>query len=92
MTAPKRTKGPYPATKSDSVYAPKIHTNDLSRDRIAEDVAEFQTSGGKIEVLGNTPFRWKPPVAKPATNGCMPYPATTDGPAAPKPTEPKLAT
>ncbi len=89
MTATKRTKGRYPAAKSDSVYAPKVHTNDLSRDRIAEDVAEFQTSGGKIEVLGNTPFRWKPSVTKATTNGRMPYRATTDGAAAPKRTESK---
>ena len=89
MTATKRTKGPYPATKSDSVYAPKVHTNDLSHDRIAKDVAEFQTSGGKVEVLGNTPFRWKPPVTKATTNGRMPHRATTDGAAAPKRTEPK---
>ena len=89
MTATKRTKGRYPATKSDSVYAPKVQTNDLSHDRIAEDVAEFQTSGGKIEVLGNTPFRWKPSVTKTTTNGRMPYRATTDGGVAPKRTEPK---
>lgn len=89
MTAIKRTKDRYPATRSDSVYAPKVHANDLSHDRIAEDVAEFQTSGGKIEVLGNTPFRWKPPVTKVTTNGRMPYRATTDGAAAPKRTEPK---
>lgn len=89
MTATQRTKGRYPATKSDSVYAPKVHTNGLSSNRIAEDVVKFQKSGGQIEVLGNTQFRWNASTTKATTNGRMPYRATTDGSAAPKRPEPK---
>jgi len=48
MTTSTRAKGRYPAVKSNSVYAPNVRAHDLSRERIAEDLATFRTSGGKI--------------------------------------------
>lgn len=32
----------------------------LTSERIAADIAEFNKSGGHIEVLGNTPFHHRP--------------------------------
>lgn len=78
MTTSTRAKGRYPAVKSNSVYAPNVRAHDLSRERIAEDLATFRTSGGKIEVLGNTPFHTKASVASAAGNGRMPYSAVKE--------------
>ena len=55
-----RSAGPHgPHTGSAS---PKT----LTSDRIAADIAAFNKAGGRIEVLGNTPFHRKDAV--PATN------------------------
>ena len=35
----------------------------LTHQRINADIAEFRKRGGRIEVLGNTPLRSKPPTA-----------------------------
>ncbi|MCL7713973.1 hypothetical protein [Stenotrophomonas mori] len=40
-----------------------ITAQHLTRERIAADMAAFRKAGGEIEVLGNTPFRSKPPAA-----------------------------
>lgn len=35
----------------------------LTHQSITADIAEFRKRGGRIEVLGNTPLRSKPPTA-----------------------------
>jgi hypothetical protein len=89
MTTSTRAKGRYPAVKSNSVYAPSIRAHDLSRERIAEDLATFRTSGGKIEVLGNTQFHTKASGASAGDNGRMPYPAVKEEAGTSKSQKPK---
>jgi hypothetical protein len=36
----------------------------LTSERIAADIAAFNKAGGRIEVLGNTPFQRKPDAAE----------------------------
>ncbi len=36
----------------------------LTSERIAADIAAFNKAGGRIEVLGNTPFHRKPDAAE----------------------------
>jgi hypothetical protein len=36
----------------------------LTSERIAADIAAFNKAGGRIEVLGNTPFQRKPDTAE----------------------------
>ena len=38
-----------------------IDANELDRQSIAADIAEFRKRGGRIEVLGVTPLRMKAP-------------------------------
>lgn len=40
-----------------------IDANELNHQIIAADIAQFRKSGGRIEVLGNTPLRLKAPAA-----------------------------
>ena len=40
-----------------------IDANELDRQGIAADIAEFRKRGGRIEVLGITPLRMKSPPA-----------------------------
>lgn len=35
----------------------------LTHQSITADIAEFRKRGGRIEILGNTPLRGKPPTA-----------------------------
>jgi hypothetical protein len=63
MAIPPRKTGPTPTISTSSSH---VQPRNLSRDRIAEDMAAFDSAGGKIEVLGNTPFRIKPSPEKPA--------------------------
>lgn len=89
MTTSAPAKGRYPAVKSNSVYAPNVRAHELSRERIAEDLANFRTSGGKIDVLGNTPFHTKLSVASATGNGRMPYPAGKEEASTSKSQKPK---
>ncbi|WP_449467865.1 hypothetical protein [Stenotrophomonas humi] len=47
---------------------------------MAADLAAFSSAGGKIEVLGNTPFRTKPTPEKPAAARAK-TPASNEDPA-----------
>ena len=40
-----------------------VHSNSLSHEAIADDIAAFRKRGGRIEVLGNTPLRTTAPAA-----------------------------
>lgn len=40
-----------------------VASNSLSHEAIAADIAAFRKRGGRIEVLGNTPFRTSAPTA-----------------------------
>ncbi|MCD9088139.1 hypothetical protein [Stenotrophomonas sp. SY1] len=68
MATPPRKTGSMPAgkTSSSSISGSHLQQRNLSRERMAEDMAAFSSAGGKIEVLGNTPFRTKPSPEKPA--------------------------
>jgi hypothetical protein len=66
MAIPPRKTGLASAGKTTSTSGSHIQQRTLSRERIAEDLAAFNSAGGHIEVLGNTPFRTKPDAAKPA--------------------------
>lgn len=58
----------------------------LTHDQIADDLAEFERTGGRIEVLGNTPMLRTIPLAPtPAASGAR-KPAAK-APAESKPTE-----
>lgn len=87
MATPPRKSARYPAVKTISVYTPNVLKHDLSRERIAEDVAAFRSAGGKIEVLGNTPFRMKsnlptPIVDRKSSPHVGALPSATVGPSA----------
>lgn len=43
-----------------SPYTGSSSPKTLTSERIAADIAAFNRAGGHIEVLGNTPFRFKP--------------------------------
>lgn len=43
--------------KTSSVFTSHMQQRDLTRERIVEDIEAFSKAGGKIEILGNTPFR-----------------------------------
>jgi hypothetical protein len=60
MATPPGKKGLIPAERTTSIFSSHVQQRDLSRERIAEDMAAFNKAGGQIEVLGNTPFRTKP--------------------------------
>lgn len=59
-TTRQRGYGPMP----QSPNAPVTHEKDISRERLAADMAAFDKAGGQIEVLGTTPLRRKPPKAE----------------------------
>ena len=40
-----------------------VHSNSLSHEAIADDIAAFRKRGGRIEVLGDTPLRKVAPAA-----------------------------
>lgn len=40
----------------------------LTSERIAADIAAFNKAGGRVEVLGNTPFQHKTKEANPAND------------------------
>lgn len=56
-----------------------IDANELDRQGIAADIAEFRRRGGRIEILGVTPLRMKsPPTATAQTSKRKPTaPAST---------------
>ncbi|MEN1940724.1 hypothetical protein WCE41_06640 [Luteimonas sp. MJ246] len=55
-TAPARARASAPLRRSSSSRANSAATH-LTSQRIAADLASFKKSGGRIEVLGNTPLR-----------------------------------
>lgn len=65
MAIPPRKTGPASAGKTSAVTGSHVQQRNLSRERMAEDLAAFNSAGGQIEVLGNTPFRTKPTPEKP---------------------------
>ena len=69
MAIPPRKTGLAAAGKAPSNSGSHVQQRNLSRERMAEDMAAFSSAGGKIEVLGNTPFRTKPSPEKPAAAG-----------------------
>lgn len=66
MATPPPKPGPVPAGKTIPTSGSPAQHRNLSRERIAEDMAAFNSAGGQVEVLGNTPFRTKPSPEKPA--------------------------
>ncbi|WP_152982488.1 hypothetical protein [Stenotrophomonas humi] len=66
MATPPRKTGLAPAGKTPSISGSHLQQRNLSRERMAEDMAAFSSAGGQIEVLGNTPFRIKSSPEKPA--------------------------
>jgi len=79
MATPPGKKGLIPAERTTSIFSSHVQQRDLSRERIAEDMAAFNKAGGQIEVLGNTPFRTKPSPEKPAAAGSKPAASSGDG-------------
>lgn len=67
MATPSRETGLAPAGNATSNSSAHVQQRNVSRDRIAEDMEAFSSAGGKIELLGNTPFRTKPSPEKPVT-------------------------
>ncbi len=66
-----------PAVPAKTARSPFVSNADkrrdaLTHDQIAEDLAAFEQSGGKIEKLGNTPLRRAIPLASSS-------PAESDG-------------
>lgn len=78
MATPPRKSARYPAVKTTPFFSPSVQKHDLSRERIAEDMAAFRSAGGKIEVLGNTPFRMKTSPDKSAATPQVPPTAAGD--------------
>lgn len=58
--ATNRKTGTTAPRKTSSVFTSHVQQRDLTRERIVEDIEAFSKAGGKIEILGNTPFRKKP--------------------------------
>lgn len=80
MAIPPRKTGLAPAGKAPSTSSTHVQQRNLSRERMAADLAAFSSAGGKIEVLGNTPFRTKPGPEKPAAASAK-TPASSEDPA-----------
>lgn len=89
MPTPQPVPGEVPAMKKVSITGPHAQQRNLSRERIAEDMAAFSNAGGHIEVLGNTPFRTRVDPPKPATaSGKAARPLAADAEAAAVPPAP----
>jgi hypothetical protein len=50
----------YRQSGSGAPYTGGASPKTLTSERIAADIAAFNKSGGRIEVLGNTPFHHRP--------------------------------
>ncbi|HUB91952.1 MAG TPA: hypothetical protein VMA74_19680 [Dyella sp.] len=50
----------YRQSGTGTPYSGGASPKTLTSERIAADIAAFNKSGGRIEVLGNTPFHHKP--------------------------------
>ncbi|NLA67803.1 MAG: hypothetical protein GX856_06095 [Gammaproteobacteria bacterium] len=54
---PARARASAPLRRSSSSSSSRNNAAQLTSQRIAADLAAFKKSGGRIEVLGNTPIR-----------------------------------
>lgn len=58
---------------------PQVSSAALTRERIAEDIADFERAGGRVEILGTTRVLKTTPPVDPAT--ATTTPATSGKPA-----------
>ena len=58
--------------RPSSPYTGSASPKSLTSERIAADIAAFNKAGGRVEVLGNTPFQHKANETKPAEGAAVP--------------------